>query len=205
RIPKNLLDRVLQLHYPFSLLKRLKVDNTVRLNRNKNTHTPPLTGHHRRCWKTFLANPKNTPRHPIYSIPYATRHHAPPTTSVPTLAAAATTSNTITTSLPPSTPQPAPHLAVITTPPLSPSTAGHTTTYNTTTAATSHHQGKHERVRLGEQETCKGTFGIADLHQGRRLSSTTSLPTSSSPTPPPPVTVVTLTAALAVIFTTQPP
>nr|GEY28990.1 hypothetical protein [Tanacetum cinerariifolium] len=30
RIPKNLLDRVSQLHLPFSLLKRLKADNTVK-------------------------------------------------------------------------------------------------------------------------------------------------------------------------------
>ncbi|GKA18676.1 hypothetical protein Tco_0698591 [Tanacetum coccineum] len=29
RIPKNLFDRVSQLHYPFSLLERLKADNTV--------------------------------------------------------------------------------------------------------------------------------------------------------------------------------
>ncbi|GJW21216.1 ribonuclease H-like domain-containing protein [Tanacetum coccineum] len=31
RIPKNLLDRVLQLHYSFSLPERLKADNTVPL------------------------------------------------------------------------------------------------------------------------------------------------------------------------------
>ncbi|GKB47104.1 hypothetical protein Tco_0897857 [Tanacetum coccineum] len=33
RIPKNLLDRVSQLRYPFSLPERLKADNTVRVNR----------------------------------------------------------------------------------------------------------------------------------------------------------------------------
>ncbi|GJW89440.1 hypothetical protein Tco_0164780 [Tanacetum coccineum] len=32
RIQKNLLDRVSQLHYPFSLPERLKVDNTIRVN-----------------------------------------------------------------------------------------------------------------------------------------------------------------------------
>nr|GFA40359.1 hypothetical protein [Tanacetum cinerariifolium] len=63
-------------------------------------HPPPSSP----LWQP-PANLKNVPYHPIYSIPYATRHHAPPTTSVPTLAAAATASNTITTSSPPSTPQ----------------------------------------------------------------------------------------------------
>ncbi|GJR46827.1 hypothetical protein Tco_1314930 [Tanacetum coccineum] len=33
RISKNLLDRVLQLHYPFSLPERLKANNTIRVNR----------------------------------------------------------------------------------------------------------------------------------------------------------------------------
>ncbi|GKE82052.1 hypothetical protein Tco_1552052, partial [Tanacetum coccineum] len=32
KIQKNLTDRVSQLHYPFSLLERLKADNTVRVN-----------------------------------------------------------------------------------------------------------------------------------------------------------------------------
>ncbi|GJY47593.1 hypothetical protein Tco_0436656 [Tanacetum coccineum] len=32
RIQKNLLDRVLQLHYPFLLPERLKADNTIRVN-----------------------------------------------------------------------------------------------------------------------------------------------------------------------------
>ncbi|GJZ71293.1 hypothetical protein Tco_0635144 [Tanacetum coccineum] len=33
RIPKNLLDRVSQMHWPFSLSEHLKADNMVRVNR----------------------------------------------------------------------------------------------------------------------------------------------------------------------------
>ncbi|GJY01525.1 homeobox-leucine zipper protein ATHB-15 [Tanacetum coccineum] len=47
RILKNLLDRVSQLYYPFSLLERLKADNTV-LNRSFSEPGDGVTYHTRR-------------------------------------------------------------------------------------------------------------------------------------------------------------
>nr|GFA10052.1 hypothetical protein [Tanacetum cinerariifolium] len=117
--------------------------------------------------RAFLANPKSTPRLPIYKIHHPTRHHAPPPT-------------------PKSPPQPAPpSISSLSSPPpplSSPSTTGHTTTFNTTTAATNtapppllynhHHRVRvvylctKRRVRLFVLTAPYDAFGYVVLDQG---------------------------------------